>query len=53
MPWCNKYKLLVLQKAVVGACNGGGGGYNIVSYNGSGSYNIGSYVMVVVKVCLL
>ena len=38
----------MLQKAAVGGCNGSGGGgsYNISSYNGGGGYNIGSYTMV-------
>ena len=36
----------MLQEAVAGGCNGGGGGYNIGSCNGSGGYNVGGYTMV-------
>ena len=36
MPQRDKYELWVLQEAVVGGCNGGGG-YNFSSYNGGGS----------------
>ena len=37
----------MLQEAVVGSCNGGGGSYNIGGYNsGGGSYNVGGYTMV-------
>ena len=35
----------MLQKAMVGGCNGRCGGYNIGGYDGSG-YNIGAYTMV-------
>ena len=36
----------MLQEGAVGGCNGGSGGYNIGSYNGSSSHNIGGYTMV-------
>ena len=44
---CNEYKLQVLQKAAVGGCNIGHGGYNTGGYYGGGSYNVGGYAMVV------
>ena len=47
MPRCDKYKLRVLQEALVGGCNVGCGGYNVGSYYGGGSYNVGGYAMVV------
>ena len=46
MPWYAKYKLWVLQEAEVGGYNGSSSGYNISSYNGGSSYNIGGYTMV-------
>ena len=46
MPQRDKYELWVLQEAVVGGYNGGGGDYNIGVYNGCDGYNVGSYTMV-------
>ena len=36
----------MLQKAAVGSCNGGHGGYNIGGYNSGSGCNIGGYTMV-------
>ena len=47
MPRRDEYKLLVLQEAAVGGCNGGRGGYNVGGYYGGGGYNVGGYAMVV------
>ena len=47
MPLCDKYELWVLQEAVIGGCNGKGGGLNICGYNGSSGCNVGCYTMVV------